>query len=426
MIILYNFLQIAALVLLFPLLVVLILIKEKYRLRILKRLGIGLSAAMQEIPDGSPRIWIHALSVGEVSSAVSLVHAVRESFPEAVIFLSAATSSGEKFARSLSGLPVDLLFSFPLDIHPVVKYFIRQLRPDLFILVETDFWPNFLHTLSSEKVPSLLVNGRISEESYKKYRSFQPFFLPMFRSFTFLSMQRQEDVVKMVSLGVAEQKMRALGNLKYDAVVPDMRGQILPRREDLALPHDKTIIIAGSTHSGEEKIICEVFQRLISDFPDLFLIIAPRNIERSNDIFGLVTRMGFYAVRRSEPQKSDMQVLLVDTMGELAGLYGLADIAVVGGSFADFGGHNPLEPAAWGTPVVFGPYMYDFADIARDMLDENAAMQAASQEELRELLYFLLEHREKRMQAGRSAQDFIALRQGVTKRHIELMKQVLP
>jgi 3-deoxy-D-manno-octulosonic-acid transferase len=422
--VIYNLLQLLGLALLWPLLILLAAGRAKYRRRIPARLGLGLRALAATIPAGRPRIWVHALSVGEAASAVPLVRAIRDHFPGAVLLFSAATASGERYARSVPGLPVDRFLPFPLDIYPVAERFVQRVRPDLFILVETDFWPNFLHRLAAAKVPALLVNGRISQKSYSKYSFLQPFFLPMFRSFTALAMQREEDVARMVRLGVAAAKVRNLGNLKYDAMIPQGPSR-QGGREEHGLPLARTILIAGSTHEGEEEMVCRVFQALLVDFPDLYLVLAPRNIERGPAVLRLARQLGLAAASRSGGGPAGGQVLVLDTMGELAGLYRLADMAFVGGSLVAAGGHNPLEPAAAGIPVLFGPFMEDFADVVDDMLTSGCATQVRGEEELAARLRFCLADAAARKRQGEAARQFVAVRQGVSLRHVELIRQVL-
>lgn len=425
MLFVYNILQLTALLLLGPLIVVLVLAKEKYRFRIPGRLGRGLGALMARLPAGRPRIWIHALSVGEVSSARTLVAAIRREMPEAVVIFSAATSAGEKMAAKILAPDVDLFIPFPLDILWVTNHFVKTVRPDLFVLVETDFWPNFLASLSRRKVPALLVNGRISRKSYTKYRAFQPFFRPVFNSFAALAVQRREDVEMLERLGAAGEKLVCLGNLKYDAVPTGNDPGSGPARADIGIPDDKTVLVAGSTHPGEEEILLDIHAALIGDHPDLFLVIAPRNIERCGEIGRLITGKKLRFCLRSERIAAEGSILLLDTMGELAGLYALADLAFVGGSLVHLGGHNPLEPAASGIPVFFGPHMEDFADLTEDLLREKSAFQVADREELEAGLLGLLEDPAGRREKGRRAADFVAARQGVTARHLDLIKKVL-
>ncbi len=420
----YNLIQFIGLIVFWPVFLLLILCKAKYRLRIPVRLGFGLGNLAEKIPDGHPRIWIHALSVGEVSSALRLVHAIRENFPQAVLLFSTTTSSGEKFVRNHRELPVDLFVPFPIDLYPVVRRFVKLLQPDLFILVETDFWPNLISQLQFCKIPTLLVNGRISRESYKKYSNFQAFFLPMFQAFTCLAMQRQEDMDKMISLGVDAERIKMLGNLKYEAMLPK-QCKVAPARSSLGIDEKCLLIIAGSTHEGEEEILCGVYQSLAENFPSLYLILAPRNIERVSAVEKLVRKKGLHVSRRTQGTHVGDQVMLLDTMGELAGLYPLADVSFIGGTLVEEGGHNPLEPAAAGVPVFFGPHMEDFADVQEDMLAADCAEQVAGGEDLEMRMSEYLRDAAKRKTKGEAARKFVESRKGVILHHIDLIRQVL-
>lgn len=425
MLFVYNIIQFLALLLLAPILLLIVAVKAKYRLRIPKRLGFGLKRLTKKIPQGAPRIWIHALSVGEVSSSVSLIAAIKQNFPGAVILFSAATSAGEIHCRKILHHQVDFFLSFPLDLLPVARRFVKLIRPDLFILIETDFWPNFLSTLAAEDIPSLLVNGRISAKSYTKYSAFQPFFRPMFSSFSSLAMQRREDVDKMISLGVPAEKVNALGNLKYDTALPEGLRKTVVSRRHWSIPEQKIVMVAGSTHPGEEVKLCLMFNELLVEFPNFFLIIAPRFVERGNSVMKIFQQNNCPAYLRTGKFQSGANVLVLDTIGELAGLYGLADLAFVGGSLVDYAGHNPLEPAAFGTPVFFGPYMSDFADIVEDLLDEKAAVQVKDVDDLTRVVRYYLKNPGAMKKNSQAVLDFINKRQGVTSRYVKLIKQVL-
>ncbi|MFH1217579.1 MAG: 3-deoxy-D-manno-octulosonic acid transferase [Pseudomonadota bacterium] len=421
----YNLIQILGLIFLWPLALLVVACKAKYRLRIPKRLGVGLDSLLREVSPGKPRIWIHALSVGEVISAVPFVRALRAQYPGASLLFSAATSSGQRYAENLPDFPIDVIIPFPLDFYPVAFRFIRKVRPDLFILIETDFWPNFLHGLQKEKVPALLVNGRVSQKSYTRYSAFQPFFLSMFNSFQALAMQRRQDMEKMVELGVDATKLMVLGNLKYDAVLPAAEVVRPFGKKDFSIDPDRPVFIAGSTHDGEEEMLCSVFQKLLRRFPRLFMVIAPRNIERADAVAKIVQQKGFSVARRSAGVERDDQVMVLDTMGELAGLYAIADLAFVGGSMVDQGGHNPLEPAVFGVPVFFGVHMEDFADVAEEMIVEHCAEQVETAEQLMDAIRRFLESADLREKTGDAARVFVSVRQGVNHRHIELVERVL-
>lgn len=435
MIIFYNIFQLAGLILFLPVLFVKTIISPKYRGRIPQRLGIGLGERLQKLPAGRQRIWIHALSVGEVLSSRPLLQAIRKSYPEATILYSAATRTGEELAIRSMKHQVDMFVPYPLDLAFIVKRFIALLRPDLFILVETDFWPNFLHSLGKAKIPALLVNGRISQKSFARYHRLRLFFLPLFSSFRFISMQTAADAEMMVRLGVPAERVRPLGNLKYDAVLPlesvlagppYLRGS---SRREFGIPEGRIVWIAGSTHGNEEITILTIFKRLSLLFPDLFLVLAPRQPSRSGDISELAKKNGLTSRRRSKPVQHETEpatpLLILDTMGELSSMYSFCDIAFIGGSLVPDGGHNPLEPAAFGKPVLFGPHMDDFTEISRDMLETGAAMVVQDGEELFEQMRCWLTSTGAREKAGAKGRALVEMHAGVTRRHLEILGRFL-
>jgi 3-deoxy-D-manno-octulosonic-acid transferase len=239
-------------------------------------------------------------------------------------------------------------------------------------------------------------------------------------------MQTGADVEKMVALGIAPTKVCALGNLKIDAALPDYKDQHRQGTVAQGLPESKTIVVVGSTHQGEEKIIAPCFDKLHKQFPELFFVIAPRNIERVAEIADLFKELGFSVVCRTEKNKGwqDYDLLIVDSMGELVDFYQRADLVFVGGSLVAFGGHNPLEPAAFGRPVLFGPHMEDFADIVSEMLSEEAACQVEDVDELCRSLQTLVVDQDKRQLAGERARVFVEERQGVTDRHLKVIATI--
>lgn len=423
MLILYNFVQIILLVITLPFLLALVLLTPKYR-RTWQRLGFGLRTRVQRQKKGASRtIWIHGLSVGEVTSALPLVSGLRNRFPDALLVFSAATNSGIKVAEELMADHADLVVSFPLDILLVTDYFVRLIRPDLFILVETDFWPNILSSLHRHQVPAMLVNGRISHKSITSYRRFAFFFRPLFQGFRHLCMQTEADRVKMTDLGVAEDRVHTLGNLKFDTplVTTSAKSQETP----MELPNDGLLLIAGSTHKGEEKIILSVYARLRRAYPHLFLIIAPRDISRGKEIQGLAAARGISATCRSEGNKQGQRLLILDTIGELAACYRFADIAFVGGTLVPLGGHNPIEPAAMGAPVLFGPHMDDFTEISQDLLACGGARRVGGEESFFEAAGAWLVDPGLRKDAGLAALRCVEKQQGVIERHLQLIQTLL-
>jgi 3-deoxy-D-manno-octulosonic-acid transferase len=407
----YNLLLAASL----PLLLPVALLRAKYRRRTLERLGLRLPRL--PVRQG-PVIWIHALSVGEVTSALPLVKGIRESISPAQIVFTATTRSGKELAERLIAPHVDFVLFSPLDFPCAVRRYLDAIRPDLFILVETDFWPNWLHQLRRRQIPAILVNGRISEKSFAAYRRFAFFFKPMFRCFSLLSMQTAQDRDKMLALGISAERVVCFGNLKYD----------LPARQaappDLAAAHDHhPVWVCGSTHPGEEELIFAAFQKIAGT--NLRLIIAPRKIERGGELVKLARSFGLNAMLRSSGNASaESRVLILDTIGELAGCYSLARLAFIGGSLVDEGGHNPIEAAAQGVPVLFGPHTEDFAEIARDLLDCGGAAVVTA-ETLAETAATILSDDGLHQAMSGAAWDLVERQRGGVERHVQAVRQLL-
>ncbi len=421
MLIIYNILQLLALLVLGPFLLLWVSLSAKYRSRIPRRLGFGLVGLVRGLRAG-PRVWIHALSVGEVASARPLLQMLRHEMPETVVIFSSTTRGGEEYGRRLAGL-VDCLVPFPLDLYWVVARFVRVLRPDLFILVETDFWPNLLTRLAVERVPCLLANGRITKDSMAHYQRLRFLFAPLFNTFTKISMQMADDAWRLTQLGVAPEKIVICGNLKYDMTDSADRARTALDLAGCGLG-GHPLLVAGSTHEGEETVLLDVFAALNKIYPDLAMVIAPRSIERAPEIVALGLRRGLLCALRTTQGTKTCQVLVLDTLGELAQVYRQADLAFVGGSLVQQGGHNPLEPAFFGRPVLFGADMSDFSEISHDLLEAGAAEKVTAAT-IYSVMADLLANGEKRQQMGRLAGELVLAHQGAARRYLELIREIV-
>jgi 3-deoxy-D-manno-octulosonic-acid transferase len=427
MIFFYNCLQAVLLIITFPLLLLIGLGREKYRSRLAARLGISLEKKMADLNRNNKKIiWIHCLSVGEVTSALPLVKGIQENMDRVGVVFSASTSTGMKIALQKIKPHVDLVVAAPLDLLPVTRKFARTVRPDMFVLVETDFWPNWLHTLRQEGVPLVLVNGRISTASFARYRRFRFFFRPLFRSFSLLSMQTEKDAAQLRRLGVPPERIKTLGNLKYDArLFTDTDKGTKITAANLQIPEHCRTWVCGSTHPGEEEMIITAFAPLLRSRNDIFLILAPRDPGRSGEILKLIAEHGLRAMRRTRPADPPAPILLLDTIGELANCYRFAQAAFIGGSLVELGGHNPLEAAAHGIPVLFGPHMDYFMEIARDLIECGGAVTVASAAELEEAVRRIFEDRAIHQQMSREAGNLVNRNSGVVKRHIRELRSML-
>lgn len=424
MIFVYNFLQFALLILASPLILLIVLTQKKYRTRIGERLGLGLADKLRGLDRSRKTIWIHSLSVGEVNSALPLVRALREK-PDVNLVFSATTAAGMNIALNRIRPHADLVMAAPLDLLFVVNRFVRLVRPDMFILVETDFWPNWLHALQRNKVCLALVNGRISESSFRKYRRFHFFFQPMFDRFNLLSMQTQHDAAKMAQLGAAEKKIQTLGNLKYDTGSFTNAAQAKSGFKDERIPDHALIWVCGSTHPGEEEMILTSFGEILRKRNDCFLLLAPRDPNRGGEIQKLAKAQGLRSMRRTRPDETEAPIMILDTLGELAECYKLARAAFIGGSLINFGGHNPLEASTHGVPVLFGPHMDDFPEIAGDLIACGAAVRVNSAEELEPSALRILDDPQTHQRMSAAARALIERNTGVISNHARELRSLL-
>jgi len=419
----YNILQLLFLIIFAPALLLLILIKSKYRTHILKRLGFDLTEVLKNQNRAAKKtVWLHALSVGEVTSAVPLISGLRAETDDIFLVVTTSTKSGTKLAKALLANHVDLLFESPLDILPVVRFFIKKIRPDVFILIETDFWPNLLFSLHKQKTASFLVNGRISAKSMHVYHRFHFFFKPLFNTFDELCMQTAADKQSMIALGINENKIHTLGNLKYDtSVEPTSSSKPIV----CGLTNSFLLWVCGSTHKGEEEILFSTYLKLKKIYSHLYLIIAPRNIDRGNEVLQLGQSMGLTGSLQSEKNNCAPHFHVLDTIGELAILYYQAHIAFIGGSLVKERGHNPIEAALAKIPVLFGPHMEDFDEICNSLILAGGAFLVQNSNELYNTIEMLLQSDKERDKTGQNGFNNIQQQKGVIHRHVRLIKDHL-
>ncbi len=429
MILVYNFLQIIILCFSLPFFLFLLVRRKKNRGRLLKRLGIGLKHELKAIHGQQAEkqtVWIHALSVGEVTSALPLVRSLRKKRRDSLIVFTVSTSSGLKIADEQIREHVDIILNSPLDFYFTVSHFVKTIRPSLFILVETDFWPNWLFNLRSRHIPSMLVNGRISKKSFDSYSRFRLFFKPLFASFSLLSMQTSEDARNMINLGVPAEHVKTLGNLKYDTTRSNLDETLQALKRSLHLPQEKRIWLCGSTHKGEEDILLNVYKQLLLKHNNLFLIIAPRNINRADELIELARQHGFTAGKRSTEETRTSDILLLDTLGELSKCYHFAHFAFIGGSLVAQGGHNPLEPASCSLPIFFGQHMEDFKEIAEELVQYGGGESISNETELFKAIDFILSNPTHYKKMAEGSSKLIKNHMGVTLAHLHEIEKFIP
>ena len=371
-------------------------------------------------------IWIQAVSVGEVLLARTLVDAIRERTHDVRIYLSTTTRTGRQMAESALGGTSEATPFFPLDLGGAVRRTLDRLRPALFIAMETEIWPNLLHALARRGIPAVIVNGRISPGAFARYRRARFFFRRVLGHFDLAMMQTKDDADRLVELGMDPARVVVTGNLKFDAPAPSRAPGPLAR--ELGLRGGETLCIAGSTAEGEEEQVLEAFHAAADRLPRAVLILAPRHPQRFESVAALLESRGEPFVRRSRVQGAlppDRQVILLDSLGELATLYGAGRVIFVGGSLVPAGGHNILEPAVHGRPVIFGPHMENFGDVAKRMTGGGGGFQVSDAKELAEMMVRLGTEDELWRRAGEAARLVVETNRGALERTLDHLKPYL-
>ena len=382
--------------------------------------------------DGDESIWIHAVSVGEALTARALLADLRERYPGLKIFLSTTTLTGQQIARSRFQ-DVDAVFFLPFDLPPFVNRTLRLVKPRLFIMMETELWPNLLRACRGQGVKTMLVNGRISSRSYPRYRLARSLFRRVLGDVDRFCMQSEESARRLVDIGADPEKVVVTGSLKFDSLEAP-GAQAIARGPDRVLrffrmPEARPVVIAASTLKGEEQAALTAFRQVKRTHADALLIIAPRKPERFDEVEDLARQEGFSVARRSElaiDAEPRTDVVVLDTIGELARLFQVATVVFVGGSLVDAGGHNILEPAVFGKPILFGPHMQNFAEIAQAFLENGAGLQVASARELEEAIVTLFGDPVRRASLGAAARALVEANRGAKGKSLAVIGELLP
>jgi len=377
-------------------------------------------------------LWLHAVSVGEVNLCLQLLKALEDRLPNVKLVVSTTTSTG--MGELEKRLPSRILkVYYPVDLPWCVRRALAALRPEAVVLVEAEIWPNFLWKAQALGIPLFLANARLSERSYRGYKLVSFLFGPLFRAFAGIGCQNEADARRLRELGACPAAVRVVGNMKYDAARLDDHRQLdVPSMfRQLGVPADAKIIVAGSTHDGEEGLLAQTFKRLRENCPNLFLVVAPRHFERARAAGQDIAAQGVKAVFRTELtsqaqyQPGEVDCLVVNTTGELRFFYAQADVVFVGKSLTAEGGQNPLEPAALGKAIVFGPNMQNFAAISRLLVDRGGAVMVRDAEELRTALGGLLADEQRRWQTGRQARAVVEENLGAVERTAAMIAETL-
>jgi 3-deoxy-D-manno-octulosonic-acid transferase len=425
----YSLLTLVAFVLVSPYFVYQAIRYKKYIGSLRQRLGfLPISFNI----DGDESIWIHAVSVGEVLTARAIAADLKTRYPRLRLFLSTTTIAGEQIARRQ--IPqADGVFYFPFDWTFTSRRTLNLVRPRLFLMVETEIWPNLLRLCRKRGVKTAMINGRISPRSYPRYRFVRPFFRRVLADIDRFCMQSEESARRLIALGADAARVTVTGSLKFDSVqrpVPSAHGR--PRDRVLRffrVSPNRTVIVAGSTVKGEETAVLRAFARVKTTLPSALCVLAPRQPERFGEVERLAREAGFVVTRRTElpiDAEPRADVIVLDTIGELAQLYQLATAVFVGGSLADHGGHNILEPAVFGKPIVFGPYMQNFKEIADAFLSNDAAIQVQTERELDGAVTALVTDPVRRARLGAAASALVEVNRGAKEKTLAVIGELLP
>ena len=424
----YSVLTLAAFVVLSPYFVYQAVRYKKYIGGLRQRLGF---LPITFNVDGDASIWIHAVSVGEVLASRALASDLKARYPRLRLFLSTTTIGGQQIARRLAG--VDAVFYFPFDWTFIVRRTLRLVRPRVFVMMETEIWPNLLRECRAQGVRTAVINGRISSRSFPRYRLIRRFFRRVLADVDRFCMQSEESARRIVELGADPSRVTVTGSLKFDALeVPSPASHGRPRDRVLRffrLSPARTVIVAGSTMRGEEAAVLRAVARIKATLPSALVVLAPRQPERFAEAERIAREAGFVATRRSElpiDAEPRADVVVLDTIGELAQLYQVATAVFVGGSLADHGGHNILEPAIFGKPIVFGPHMHNFKEIAETFVANDAAIQVRSEAELEEALLTLVTDPVRRARLGAAARALVEANRGAKIRTLDVIADLLP
>lgn len=400
-----------------------IVVRGKSREGWSQRLG-----ALPRSPQGRRVVWVHAVSVGEVIAALPLLQTMRGELPQCYLLLTTLTPTGNATARQQVGKLVDAVAYLPIDLPFAVARALRRVRPEVLVVMETELWPNLLMMASRHGARVVVANGRLSDRSFPTYLRFRPFFSRVLRRVDAICAQSEEDARRFCAIGAPPERVRVTGNTKFDqAAVGAQEVDAAALRRDLGLPEGDPVIVIGSSRAPEEeRLIARAYRQLRERFPDLCLVWAPRHVERAEAVVQVLREQGFepWLRTRGTPPVPQEQIVL-DTFGELGKVYAVGDVAIIGGSFVPLGGQNLLQPLAHGKPVVHGPYMHNFRDVAALAQQAGVAWTARSAEETVQQVSRLLEDERLRAEVARQAQALVSQQQGASQRVTSLLQSLI-
>ncbi len=393
-----------------------------YRQRIAERIG------FVKVDRDKPVIWVHAVSVGETIAAKPLIEALISRYPNHKILVTATTPTGSDTVKSLFGDRVAHVY-FPYDLLEVVSRFIKRVKPKLLIVIETEIWPNLYAACHKNNIPLALVNARLSQRSTHKYMKIKPLVAETLGYIKLIAVRSSADKERFKTLGASDDQLSIAGNIKFD--FEESKKQIEQGRKwRKQLQYNKQVWVVASTHAGEDEIILALYKSLQEQFPTLLLVLIPRHPERFDDVFQLCMTLdseNIKTVRHSQMddyQNIQTNIILGDSMGEMQSWFATADVVFMGGSLVETGGHNPLEAIAQGIPVVSGPYMFNFDDIASQLSEEGLLSICKSESKVEEAVADLLKQQKNHFVFKKKAEDFMRQHRGVTARLIKLLVNI--
>jgi 3-deoxy-D-manno-octulosonic-acid transferase len=425
---LYNTLLTFGLILSSPFFALKILTTPRYRMGVSQRLGISYKSVFKKVGNEKP-LWIHAASVGEVLGSLPIIEGIRQANPELSILLSTMTAPGNDMAKERAP-DVNAITFFPLD-HPwAVRRTISLVNPRAFLMAETEIWPNFLMELGRRRIPVMLFNGRISTRSLQWYKRFRFFLNSPLTAISAFCMQSNADAQRIIEMGANPERVTVSGNIKFDQAPPEItQGEKEALLQTLGIHAGQPILIAGSTHRGEEEFMLEVLRSLSPEYPDLVLILAPRHLERVREVEILLKRGKISWSRKTQLQRKGEgrgpRVILLDTLGELSTFYSIGTLIFVGGSLVRVGGHNILEPLFFKKPVLFGPFMDHFREISDEVLRRGAGFQIREVDQMVIHVKTLLKNPSLRSNMGKCGLEIIWENRGATRKTLETISRFL-
>lgn len=427
---LYNILMLTAAVVGLPFFAFRFIRERRFRERLRQNLGFFPADTLTRVVGRSP-VWFQAASVGEVVAASSIIREFKRQLPDVPVLISSGTISGYDMAQRI--IPeADAVIFYPPDLPGMPDRIVGKILPRAYVPVETELWPNFIRSARQRSIPVIMVNGRIGERSVEHYRQMRRMFTKMLDTVVRFCMQSTVDAQYVIQLGADPHKVIVTGNTKYDQNYSQVTTEEKKAlRQELGLLENLPVLIAGSTHRGEEEILLEVLRQIQGKYPIVKMILAPRDVPRSGGIVELVRRAGVVAELRSKmssltaEQRAEVQVVVLDSIGELGRFYSLADLVFVGGSLVTHGGHNILEPAAQGKPILVGPHMFNFRDTYALFSKRNACVTVLDGQELAQKILELLQNKQTAEQMGREAAQIVAENQGAAVRTVEHLRQII-